>query len=79
MFDIELFKFLGVFLKDTGLLPVVLFALLLKVYVINGNINKHFSALRRERRLLRGVISRIDRLIDAMEKNPCVKEGEKKE
>lgn len=61
--DIEAIKLLGVMLKDSGLFPVLLFALMLKVYVINGSVNKHFDALKRERRLLRRVILRLDGII----------------
>ena len=61
--DLPLLKFLLDFAKDSGLLPVMLFSLLLKVYVINGNIDRHFKALQRERRLLRLVVKHVDRLV----------------
>lgn len=75
MFDIEFFRFAATFLKDSGLLPVAFFALLLKVYVFNGNIKRHFSALRRERRLIGRVINHLETLIGLGKENPCVKEG----
>lgn len=39
-------------------------AYLLKVYVINGNVRRYFSARRRELRAIRGIGARIDRLIE---------------
>lgn len=74
MFDLELFRFVAEFVKDTGLLPVAFFALLLKVYVINGNIKRHFSALRKERRLLAMAIVKIEELKNLRKENPCIKE-----
>ena len=75
--DLTLIKFFLDFAKDSGLLPVMLFSLLLKVYVINGNVDRHFKALQRERRLLRLVIRRVDRLVEIRESE--IKEPEGRE
>ena len=79
--DFGLIKVIIDVARESGLLPVVLFALLLKVYVINGNLNKHFDAMSLERRLLRRVIRRIDRLIclrTGLDSNESREEGEEK-
>lgn len=39
-------------------------AYLLKVYVINGNVKRYFAARRRELRAMRGIVVRLDKLIE---------------
>ena len=55
-------------LQGSSLLPVFLLAYLLKVYVVNGNINKYFFYKDRENALLEKIDNSLASIIDKQER-----------
>ena len=55
-------------LQGSSLLPVILLAYLLKVYVVNGNINKYFERKDRENELLEKLDDSLASIMDRQER-----------
>ena len=55
-------------LQGSSLLPAFLFAYLLKVYVVNGNINKYFEKKDKENALLEKLDDSLASVIDRQER-----------
>ena len=55
-------------LQGSSLLPVFLLAYLLKVYVVNGNINKYFEKKDKENALLEKLDDSLASVIDRQER-----------
>ena len=55
-------------LQGSSLLPVFLLAYLLKVYVVNGNINRYFDRKDRENALLERLDESMDKIIERQER-----------
>ena len=64
----ELLKAIIDALQDSSLLPVFLLAYLLKVYVVNGNINKYFERKDRENALLERLDDSLASIMDRQER-----------
>ena len=55
-------------LQGSSLLPVFLLAYLLKVYVVNGNINKYFDRKDKENALLERLDESMEQIIERQER-----------
>ena len=55
-------------LQGSSLLPVFLLSYLLKVYVVNGNINRYFERKDKENALLEKIDDSLASVIDRQEK-----------
>lgn len=55
-------------LQGSSLLPVILLAYLLKVYVVNGNISKYFERKDRENALLEKLDDSLASIMDRQER-----------
>ena len=69
-------------LQGSSLLPVFLLAYLLKVYVVNGNINKYFEKKDKENALLERLDDSLASIIDRQERQAqilleCISSREK--
>ena len=64
----ELLKAIIDALQDSSLFPVFLLAYLLKVYVVNGNINKYFERKDRENALLERLDDSLASIMDRQER-----------
>ena len=55
-------------LQDSSLLPVFLLSYLLKVYVVNGNINRYFERKDKENAMLEKLNDSLASVIDRQER-----------
>lgn len=77
----EILKLIVEALQGSSLLPVVLLAYLLKVYVVNGNITRFFDLKKEENVLLERLERNVEKVIERQEKQiealSLIKEGRK--